>query len=145
MNEHGGDAGVSNLRCPGCGETGRVGHRQRGFEPRGTLADRDDAVYRCINCGSGIALVRRWLGWGLRVEQIDPDVWGRMEYQWGRENPLPATEVPPTPSPEELIRLLRPTTPDTDQLVHLVAEAAEVSELQVRQILAMPASLTSSP
>jgi hypothetical protein len=80
---------------------------------------------------------RRLLG-RTRVEQIDPDVWGRMEYQWGRENPLPATEVPPTPSAEELVRQLRATTPDTDHLVHLVAEAAEVSESQVRRILLPP-------
>ena len=117
-----------------------MGHRQRGFEPRGSWGDTDNAAYRCINCGSGVALRRRKVGWGVKVEQIDPDVWGRMEYKWGRENPLPATEVPATPSAEELVRQLRPTTPDTDHLVHLVAEAAEVSESQVRRILAPPAS-----
>jgi hypothetical protein len=129
---------MSSLRCPACGESGQVGNRQRGFEPRGNREDSDDPVYRCINCGGGVALCRRKIGWGVRVEQVDPDVWGRMEYQWGRENPLPATEVPPIPSPEELIRRLRPTTPDEDHLVHLVAEAAEVSESQVRRILAPP-------
>lgn len=117
-----------------------MGNRQRGFEPRGTRREGDDPVYRCLNCGAGVALVRRRIGWGMRVEQIDPDVWGRMEYQWGRANPLPATEIPPIPSPEELVRQLRPTTPDTDHLVHLVAEAAEVSESQVRRILSPPAS-----
>lgn len=126
---------MSRLTCPVCGESGEFGARQRGFEPRGTWHDTDDPVCRCINCGSGVALRSRPFGWGVRVEQIDPDVWGRMEYQWGRENPLPATEVPPTPSAEELVRQLRGTTADTEHLVHLVAEAAEVSESQVRQIL----------
>jgi hypothetical protein len=97
-------------------------------------------VYRCINCGCGLALRPRRIARGARIELIDPDVWGRMEYKWGRENPLPATEVPPTPSPEELVRQLRATTADTDHLVHLVAEAAEVSESQVRRILAPPTS-----
>src|SRR4051794_583918 len=129
---------MSSLRCPACGESGQVGNRQRGFEPRGNREDSDDPVYRCINCGGGVALCRRKIGWGGRGEQGDPDVWGRMEPQWGRETPLPATEVPPIPSPEELIRRLRPTTPDEDHLVHLVAEAAEVSESQVRRILAPP-------
>ena len=72
------------------------------------------------------------------MEQIDPDVWGRMEYKWGRENPLPATEVPATPSAEELVRQLRATSVNTDHLVHLVAEAAEVSESSVRRILVRP-------
>jgi hypothetical protein len=117
-----------------------VGHRQRGFEPRGNRAGTDDPVYRCINCGSGLAVRSRRIAPGVRVEQIDPDVWGRMEYTWGRENPLPATEVPATPSAEELVRQLRGTTADTDHLVHLVAEAAEVSESQVRRILAPPAA-----
>jgi hypothetical protein len=129
---------MPRLTCPVCGESGEVGHRQRGFEPRGTWADTDDPVYRCINCGCGLAVRPRRVVRGARVEQIDPDVWGRMEYKWGRENPLPATEVPPTPSAEELVRQLRATTPDTDHLVHLVAEAAEVSESQVRRILVPP-------
>ena len=129
---------MSSLKCPACGETGHVGHRQRGFEPRGMRGDTANPVYRCINCGAGVAVCRRRVGWGVKVEQIEPDAWGRMEYKWGRENPLPATEVPPTPSPEELVRQLRATTADTDHLVHLVAEAAEVSESQVRRILAPP-------
>jgi hypothetical protein len=129
---------MSRLTCPVCRESGEVGNRARGFEPRGTLQDSDHPVYRCINCGSGIAIRRRPLIGRPRVEQIDADVWGRMEYQWGRENPLPATEVPPTPSPEELVSRLRGTTPDTDHLVHLVVEAAEVSESQVRRILSLP-------
>jgi hypothetical protein len=115
-----------------------VGHRERGFESRGGPDRSESPVYRCINCGCGIVIRERRLLGRPRVEQIDPDVWGRMEYQWGRENPLPATEVPPTPSAEELVRLLRATTPDTDHLVHLVAEAAEVSESQVRRILLPP-------
>jgi hypothetical protein len=131
---------VSRLTCPACGESGEVGHRQRGFEPRGNRAGTDDPVYRCINCGSGLAVRSRRIVPGVWVEQIDPDVWGRMEYTWGRENPLPATEVPATPSAEELVRQLRGTTADTDHLVHLVAEAAEVSESQVRRILAPPAA-----
>ena len=131
---------MSSLRCPSCDESGNVGDRQRGFEPRGAWGDTHNPVYRCINCGAGVAVCRRKIGWGVKVEQIDPDVWGRMEYKWGRENPLPATEVPATPSPEELVRRLRATTADTDHLVHLVAEAAEVSESQVRRILAPPAS-----
>jgi len=134
------DRTVSRLTCPACRESGEVGNRERGFEPRGMLADTDSPVYRCINCGCGIAIRRRPLVRRPRVDQIDPDVWGRMEYQWGRENPLPATEVPPTPSPEELVRQLRSTTVDTNHLIHLVAEAAEVSESQVRRILAPPAS-----
>lgn len=129
---------MSRLTCPGCRESGEVGHRERGFESRGGNADPESPVYRCINCGCGIVIRRRRLIGPPRVEQIDADVWGRMEYQWGRENPLPATEVPPTPSAEELVRLLRGTTPDTDHLVHLVAEAAEVSESQVRRILMPP-------
>ena len=100
----------------------------------------DHPVCRCINCGSGVALRSRPLGFGVRVEQIDPDVWGRMEYQWGRENPLPATEVPPTPSAEELVDQLRGTTVNTDHLVHLVAEAAEVPESHVRRMLLQPRS-----
>jgi hypothetical protein len=128
---------VSRLTCPGCRESGEIGHRERGFELRGGQTESDEPVYRCLNCGCGIAIRRRIVG-RPRVEQIDPDVWGRMEYQWGRENPLPATEVPPTPSAEELVRQLRGTTPDTDHLVHLVAEAAEVSESQVRRILLPP-------
>lgn len=131
---------MSRLTCPACRESGEVGHRQRGFEPRGTLAESESPVYRCINCGCGIVIRARRLIGRPRVEQLDLDVWGRMEYQWGRENPLPATEVPPTPSAEELVRLLRATTPDTDHLVHLVAEAAEVSESQVRRILLPPAA-----
>jgi hypothetical protein len=131
---------VSNLRCPVCGESGQVGQRQRGFEPRGTWAESHNPVYRCINCGCGVAVCRRRVGWGVKVEQIDPDLWGRMEYKWGRENPLPATEVPPAPSAEELVSQLRGTTPDTDHLVHLVAEAAEVSESQVRRILVPPSA-----
>jgi hypothetical protein len=111
-----------------------VGHRQRGFEPRGTWGHTDNPVYRCINCGCGVAVCRRRLGLGVRVEQIDPDVWGRMEYKWGRENPLPATDVPATPSAEELIRQLRGSHPD-DFLIHLVAEAAEVRESEVRRII----------
>jgi hypothetical protein len=129
---------VSRLTCPGCRESGEVGHRERGFESRGGLSDSESPVYRCINCGCGVVIRQRRLLGRTRVEQIDPDVWGRMEYQWGRENPLPATEVPPTPSAEELVRQLRATTPDTDHLVHLVAEAAEVSESQVRRILLPP-------
>jgi hypothetical protein len=129
---------VSRLTCPGCRESGEVGHRERGFESRGGSGDSESPVYRCINCGCGIVIRRRRLIGPPRVEQIDADVWGRMEYQWGRENPLPATEVPPTPSAEELVRQLRGTTPDTDHLVHLVAEAAEVSESQVRRILLPP-------
>jgi hypothetical protein len=117
-----------------------VGHRQRGFEPRGTLDDSESPVYRCINCGCGVVIRARRLVGRVRVDQIDGDVWGRMEYQWGRENPLPATEVPPTPSAEELVRLLRASTPDTDHLVSLVAEAAEVSESQVRRMLLPPAA-----
>src|SRR3954451_24090007 len=84
-------SGVSRLTCPACGESGEVGERHRGFEPRGSWGDTDHPVCRCINCGCGIALRPRPFGWGTRVEQVDPDVWGRMEYQWGRENPLPAT------------------------------------------------------
>jgi hypothetical protein len=129
---------VSRLTCPGCRESGEVGHRERGFESRGGIGDSESPVYRCINCGCGVVIRRRRLIGPPRVEQIDADVWGRMEYQWGRENPLPATEVPPTPSAEELVRQLRGTTPDTDHLVHLVAEAAEVSESQVRRILLPP-------
>jgi hypothetical protein len=117
-----------------------VGHRQRGFEPRGTLDDSESPVYRCINCGCGVVIRARRLIGRVRVDQIDGDVWGRMEYQWGRENPLPATEVPPTPSAEELVQLLRASTPDTDHLVSLVAEAAEVSESQVRRMLLPPAA-----
>ncbi|MEA2422891.1 MAG: hypothetical protein QOF55_1990 [Thermoleophilaceae bacterium] len=117
-----------------------MGNRQRGFEPRGNPEERDNPVYRCINCGCGVEVCSRPFGWGVRVEQIDPDVWGRMEYKWGRENPLPATEVPATPSAEELVRQLRGTTVDTDHLIHLVAEAAEVSESQVRRILSPPAA-----
>jgi hypothetical protein len=128
---------VSRLTCPSCRESGEVGHHERGFEGRGVQPDSDSPVYRCLNCGSGVVLRRRLVG-PPRVEQIDADVWGRMEYKWGRENPLPATEVPPTPSAEELVRQLRGTTPDTDHLVHLVAEAAEVSESQVRRILLPP-------
>ena len=129
---------MSRLTCPGCRESGEVGHRERGFESRGGLDDSESPVYRCINCGCGIVIRERRLLGRTRVEQVDPDVWGRMEYQWGRENPLPATEVPPTPSAEELVRQLRATTPDTDHLVHLVAEAAEVSESHVRRILLPP-------
>lgn len=129
---------MSRLTCPACGESGTVGHRERGFEPRGTWAETDSPVFRCINCGCGIAIRRRPLGIGVRVDQIDADAWGRMEYKWGRENPLPATEAPATQSAEELVRQLRGTTPNTDHLVHLVAEAAEVSESQVRRILAPP-------
>jgi hypothetical protein len=131
---------VPRLTCPTCRESGEVGNRQRGFEPRGTHAESESPVYRCLNCGSGIVVRARRLIGRQRFEQIDPDVWGRMEYQWGRENPLPATEVPPTPSAEELVRHLRATTPDTDHLVHLVAEAAEVSESQVRRMLLPPAA-----
>jgi DNA-directed RNA polymerase subunit RPC12/RpoP len=126
------------ITCPSCGESGELGHRQRGFEPRGFWEDTEDPVCRCINCGSGVAVRSRPFGWGARVEQIDPDVWGRLEYKWGRENPLPATEVPATPSAEELVRQLRETTVNTDHLVHLVAEAAEVSESAVRRILVRP-------
>jgi DNA-directed RNA polymerase subunit RPC12/RpoP len=128
------------ISCPACGESGQVGHHERGFESRGTWADSDNPVYRCINCGCGVAVKPRRLAPGKRVERIDPDVWGRMEYTWGRENPLPATEVPATPSAEELVRQLRGTTADTDHLVSLVAEAAEVSESSVRRILAPPAA-----
>ena len=117
-----------------------MGHHERGFESRGTWGDSDDPAYRCINCGSGVAVRPNRLLRGTRVERIDPDVWGRMEYAWGRANPLPATDVPATPSPEELVRQLRGTTADTDHLVHLVAEAAEVSESSVRRILALPAA-----
>lgn len=129
---------MSRLTCPGCRESGEVGHRERGFESRGGLDDSESPVYRCINCGCGIVIRQRRLLGRARVEQVDPDVWGRMEYQWGRENPLPATEVPATPSAEELVRLLRATTPDTNHLVSLVAEAAEVSESHVRRILLPP-------
>jgi hypothetical protein len=128
------------ITCPSCGESGQLDRRQRGFEPRGNWEDTDDPVCRCINCGCGVALRSRPFGRGVRVEQIDPDVWGRMEYKWGRENPLPATEVPPTPSPEELVRQLRGSTTNTDHLVHLVVEAAEVSESAVRRILVRPES-----
>jgi hypothetical protein len=126
------------ITCPSCGESGALGNRERGFEPRGNWADTEDPVCRCINCGCGVAVRSRPFGWGVRVEQIDPDVWGRMEYKWGRENPLPATEVPATPSAEELVSQLRGTTVNTDHLVHLVAEAAEVSESSVRRILVRP-------
>lgn len=131
---------MSRLTCPGCGESGEFGARARGFESRGTIEDADHPVCRCINCGCGVVVRKRPLGLGIRIEQIDPDVWGRMEYKWGRENPLPATEVPAIPSPEELVRQLRGTTGDPDHLVHLVAEAAEVSESQVRLLLAPPAT-----
>ena len=129
---------MSRLTCPGCGESGEFGARERGFEGRGTVEEAEHPVCRCINCGCGVVLRPRPFGWGVRVEQIDPDEWGRMEYKWGRENPLPATEVPPTPSAEELVQSLRGTTANVDHLVHLVAEAAEVSESQVRQLLAPP-------
>jgi hypothetical protein len=128
------------ITCPACGESGQVGQHERGFESRGTWGASDDPAYRCINCGSGVAVRPNRLLRGTRVERIDPDVWGRMEYAWGRANPLPATDVPATPSPEELVRQLRGTTADTDHLVHLVAEAAEVSESSVRRILAPPAA-----
>jgi endogenous inhibitor of DNA gyrase (YacG/DUF329 family) len=129
---------MSRLTCPSCGESGEFGARERGFESRGTIEGAEHPVCRCINCGSGVVVRKRPFGLGVRVEQIDPDEWGRMEYKWGRENPLPATEVPPIPSPEELVRQLRGTTGDPDHLVHLVAEAAEVSESQVRRLLAPP-------
>lgn len=124
------------ITCPACGESGQVGQHERGFESRGTWAATEDPVYRCINCGCGVAVRAKRIARGKRVERIDPDVWGRMEYTWGRENPLPATEVPATPSAAELVRQLRGSAADTDHLVHLVAEAAEVSESSVRRILA---------
>jgi hypothetical protein len=130
---------VSSLRCPGCGECGHLhDRRQRGFEPRGTFPDSEDAVYRCINCGCGLIVKERRLLPKPKVEQIDLDLWGRMEYQWGRENPLPATEVPATPTVEELVRELRGSTHDLDHLVHLVAEAAEVPVSSVWELLAPP-------
>jgi hypothetical protein len=131
---------MSRLTCPACSESGEIGQRQRGFEPRGALAGGESPVYRCINCGCGVSVSPRPFGLGVRVEQVDPDVWGRMEYSWGRENPLPATEVPATPSAEELVRQLRGSTVNTDHLVSLVAEAAEVSESSVRQLLAAPSA-----
>jgi hypothetical protein len=107
----------------------------RWFEPRGTWEDSEHPVFRCINCGNGIIVRRRRVIPGARVELIDLDVWGRMEYRWGRENPLPATEVPPTPSPDELVEQLRSVAGSGDHLVFLVAEAAEISEDEARRLL----------
>src|SRR4051794_28315375 len=129
---------MSRLTCPSCGESGEFGARERGFESRGTIEDAEHPVCRCINCGSGVVVRKRPFGLGVRVEQIDPDEWGRMEYKWGRENPLPATEVPPIPSPEDISRHLRGTTGVPDPLGHFVAEAAEVSESRVGGPLAPP-------
>ena len=109
-----------------------------GFEPRGTWEGTDDPVYRCINCGCGLTVRTRRVLRKPKVEQVDPDLWGRLEYKWGRENPLPATEVPATPTVEELVEQLRGTTQNHDHLVHLVAEAAEVPESAVRRLLAPP-------
>jgi hypothetical protein len=132
----------NKLRCPSCGESGEIGRRQRGFEPRGSWEDTDHPVLRCINCGCGLVIRPRRLARGARVEQIDLDVWGRMEYTWGRENPLPATEVPAMPSAAELVRQFQEThgPAPADHLVHLIAEAAEVSDSEVRRLLAPPSA-----
>jgi hypothetical protein len=126
---------VSSVTCPSCRQPGDVGARMRWFEPRGTWEDSEHPVFRCINCGNGIIVRRRRVIPGARVELIDLDVWGRMEYRWGRENPLPATEVPPTPSPDELVDQLRSVAGSGDHLVYLVAEAAEISEDEARRLL----------
>lgn len=107
----------------------------RWFEPRGLWEATEHPVFRCINCGNGIVVRQRRLIPGARVELIDLDVWGRMEYRWGRENPLPATEVPPTPSAHELVAQLRPLAGSGEHLVHLIAEAAEISEAEARGLL----------
>lgn len=115
-----------------------MGARLRWFEPRGTWADSDHPVFRCINCGAGI-IVRARRVVRARVELIDLDEWGRMEYRWGRENPLPATEVPATPSAGELVEQMRAASGagagGGEHLVHLIAEAAEISEDEARRML----------
>jgi hypothetical protein len=58
-----------------------------------------------------------------------------MEYRWGRENPLPATEVPATPTGPELVEQLRSVAEGGDHLVHLIAEAAEITEAEARALL----------
>jgi hypothetical protein len=112
-----------------------VGARLTWFEPRGTWEDSEHPVFRCINCGNGIVVRQRRLIRGARVELIDLDVWGRMEYRWGRENPLPATEVPATPSADQLVEQLRADAVSGEHLVHLVAEAAEITEAEARKLL----------
>ena len=65
-------ATVHKLTCPVCRESGEIGNRSRGFEPRGTLPDSATPVYRCINCGCGVAVtqLRGWyakrFAWGRR-------------------------------------------------------------------------------
>jgi hypothetical protein len=127
---------MAALKCPTCGESGEVSRRHRGFEPRGTWQDTGKPIYRCINCGCGIIVSTWLLGWGTRVEQIDADAWGRMEHRWGRENPLPQTETRAAPSAEELIHQLRGTTPSLDHLAHLIAEATELPDARVRELIA---------
>ena len=135
MRVHAGDILLTAIDCPQCGERGSLGAHGRLFEERGTLPDGDDLVYRCVNCGCGIATRRRRGRLGIRARLIDPDVWGRMEYCWGRENPLPETDAPPVLDPAALLREFLAAGVTGDHLVHLVAEAAELPTRDVRALL----------
>ena len=126
---------MTAINCPHCGERGSLGAHGRLFEERGALPDGGDPVYRCVNCGCGIATKRRRGRPGMRARLIDPDVWGRMEYSWGRENPLPETEAAPVLDPESLLREFKAAGVTGDHLVHLVAEAAELPAGEVRALL----------
>lgn len=126
---------MTAINCPQCGERGSLGAHGRLFESRGTLPDTDDEVYRCVNCGCGVATRRRRGRLGTRARMIDPDVWGRMEYRWGRENPLPETEAAPILDPTALLREFIAAGVTGEHLVHLVAEAVELPAADVRQLL----------
>jgi hypothetical protein len=126
---------VSAISCPQCNERGSLGAHGRLFEERGTMPDGGDEVFRCVNCGCGVAIRRRRGRLGTRARMVDPDEWGRMEYCWGRENPLPETEAAPVVDPTAILREFIAAGLSGEHLVHLVAEAAELPAGDVRALL----------
>ena len=125
------------LACPECGESGQIGARDRGFEPReAPVNGGSGAFYWCLQCGGGLVVSPRRLGLGVRVERVDPSAWRRAESSWGREGSATTIGTDANADPERLIEELRSTVGDSEQLVHLVAEALDRSHAEVRSLLA---------
>ena len=70
----------------------------------------------------------RRIGWGVRVQRVDPSA-------WGRQGPANAIAADANADPERLIEELRSTVGDSEQLVYLVAEALDRSHAEVRSLL----------
>jgi hypothetical protein len=124
----------ASLRCPGCNTVGVIGERVSMFAWREPTPEGDPTV-RCGNCGSGFAMRRSSVLRRMRTRPVDPDVWSRMEAQWERNNPLPATAAPPLPDARELAEGLLAAGLGGPHVVHQLAEATELSEDEARRLM----------